>query len=1408
MRRFFIFAFFLTTLSLAADTLPALNQWTTVDYKTKQFNNQEFEGVTICVPRQKSPFLLSPVLSLAPTGKMLVFEMASSADGDGNLFYKYGEDGQFGDGNPFRVKGGDEFHTYRFVLKTGPEPINRFRLAAIYRDGVTIRVKNMRLEDVDVSWPLSDLNLWTTVDYRTQQVSGGIFDGETICIPKQKSPFLLSPELALDPEGKILAFEMASNADGTGNLFYRYGANGKFGDGNPFKVKGDDEFHTYRFVLKPGPEPINRFRLAAIYQDGVQIRVKNMRILTLGDKLPLADSQLVFKNVPAVTWLPEGELRDLGSIKRTMPITFAPGKTRSYSSDRAMLNFPAATGKLRLMLQYRSTARATIKLTTQFFDCFAKERLQTTQTLTFPPNPNGRITAELVAPSDCTEFRLTLTPEVLSAPLTISSGRIDPQPGPEDELNGLQSSFIWLPKPQWQSDICYFRKTFEVAPLPISAILQLTADNAIGEIYLNGVRIPNGPNSVNRMATDCFEVAPLLKKGRNVIAVKALDYGGARGLLCELALYTPGQPFRLLLSDASFKVSPRPVDGWMTPEFDDAAWLAAEDQKLTAFHPKGMTYTNLREKQFVSGCNVAATVKDGRIEIAFSVVPKTATLNLEAVLRGKEIHRFPLFRADGLKPDQPNVIRFGYPVPKILGGGDYTLELRMPEAAAPLESLQTRIALPLNTGAPELPRCRIVYGRNRVPMVEVNGKPASLLHAWEPEMTMNDRIIRNAVAAGVHQYWVGIHALWSATGAFDYSSIDRACRQILQQDPDAQIILEMLVGTSEWENFSMKPWNKAHPDQLVRDDKGNTRNVFYIESNYKMEAASWASEAWLKEACSIMRQAVEYVKKQPYTANVIGFFPLAGLGHEWKYYSGHSRIYLDYSLPAQQKFREYVLKKYGSLEAVGHRYREELKNRDDIRLPSPQERDLVENGSDVIDPATRQRLIDYREFFSDMVASAIDRLAAEVKAASDGRSLCGTYYGYVLGSTGYMWNESGHHALTRLLHSPNLDFLVTLVTYHNRKPGQESGNSHPVASFRLNGKASILQTDFRTHHAGDDHYLSARNVRESGEILKRELAWNLVNGAAFEYGYFGTGWIGADPRLMQIIGKGEELNGKVAAMPEFSPDSSKRAAFLVDEPSINATLQNTHLHKHFVKNQKETLPHSGFGFDIFLTDSLPQIQDQYKFFIFANNYQITPERRKQIDALKKNGNTLFFFHAPGISDGETLAPGRVGEITGIRMAYRPDQTLIFATPTGIRHPMMPETREAFNNNWEKISPLFIPEDGEVLARINGSNTPALVVKKYPGWTAIYSLVPLTAEIWQRIGQASGLHLYNRETSDSTMGAGNLLALHTSRGGQRILTLPYPCREAEELFTGKRYPVENGRFTVDMEPGSTALFLGR
>ena len=122
---------------------------------------------------------------------------------------------------------------------------------------------------------------------------------------------------------------------------------------------------------------------------------------------------------------------------------------------------------------------------------------------------------------------------------------------------------------------CYFRKTIEL-PVKFSGFMEVGADDSY-EVYVNGKLVGNG-NSWEVMQQ--FDISEQLRKGKNVIAVKVTNRNGSHaGLVARIEL-SAQQGTRTLLSNPTWKCSPRVWPLWYSSSYRDSRWKAAKNLGL------------------------------------------------------------------------------------------------------------------------------------------------------------------------------------------------------------------------------------------------------------------------------------------------------------------------------------------------------------------------------------------------------------------------------------------------------------------------------------------------------------------------------------------------------------------------------------------------------------------------------------------------------------------------------------------------------------------------------------------------------------------------------------------------------------------------------------------------------------
>jgi len=117
----------------------------------------------------------------------------------------------------------------------------------------------------------------------------------------------------------------------------------------------------------------------------------------------------------------------------------------------------------------------------------------------------------------------------------------------------------------------YLRKSFNLKHKLETAIMRIFADTGY-ELYINGRFIAAVNEWVNNRD---YDVRPYLVTGKNVIAIRALNYGGHRGLVVELRIVDNTGTVATVISDHSWKTAPVELWGWRSLDYNDKNWTKA-----------------------------------------------------------------------------------------------------------------------------------------------------------------------------------------------------------------------------------------------------------------------------------------------------------------------------------------------------------------------------------------------------------------------------------------------------------------------------------------------------------------------------------------------------------------------------------------------------------------------------------------------------------------------------------------------------------------------------------------------------------------------------------------------------------------------------------------------------------------
>jgi len=694
---------------------------------------------------------------------------------------------------------------------------------------------------------------------------------------------------------------------------------------------------------------------------------------------------------------------------------------------------------------------------------------------------------------------------------------------------------------------------------------------------------------------------------------------------------------------------------------------------------------------------------------------------------------------------------------------------------------------------------------------DLGGAPALFVDG-NPELRLGISNTGESAASLAEKFNTGIRlvktrTLWmgnpSLRGEF-HAQIDGSVQTILKAIPDARIILRLNIRPD-------KEFLEAHPESRVTGCNGETvfQDRFNRYFHYKEEKdlplyrPSWASLRWREQCDADIRDALEYIAKQPYARQIIGvLFSIGHTGEFDQWFGGEGwpgGVNGDWCKESHERFRDWLRAKYrGDVSAFRKAWRSESMSFEDAPIVSGKvPRDPV---TGLGNPTSLPARADYDEFFALQIPETIQSLCRSVKQASGGRWIAGGMY------PGGDWDLSG-----LMNASPWIDFGAGPPAYFNREPGNHSRHDFSGEEQRRHGKWYFDELDFRTFLWGNVVAASEKGpAKEYGvetlektlSVLKREHAEVMTEGMG-GYWYEFHGIVYRDPAIWDLF-KRQTILSELAGRHDRRVPSEVAVIVEGGEGEPRARILSrlgTPCHVMNFSTLMEADP-----------ATLP-----YKVYLFLGITGMTPQQREFLRAnLEKNGNWLVFFRATGALNPGSEKPFDLANSTDLHgialvpkngdrkesvMTLAPGSPLPDLAPgSELADPSDDLPKKTSPTAWTVVNdPAAIPlatwKDGSVAAAL----------KKHENWTAVYlASQRVSAPFLRSLVKASGAHQYLDNGDDVIFASGPFLAFHTRTAGTREIKLRAKA-DLYDLYADKMIGEGRQAYSVPMEANETYLF---
>ncbi|MHB1461095.1 MAG: hypothetical protein ACYC1M_07440 [Armatimonadota bacterium] len=694
------------------------------------------------------------------------------------------------------------------------------------------------------------------------------------------------------------------------------------------------------------------------------------------------------------------------------------------------------------------------------------------------------------------------------------------------------------------------------------------------------------------------------------------------------------------------------------------------------------------------------------------------------------------------------------------------------------------------------PLSATVITKNDVPILMINRKavaPISFFYNIQQSTNYIERFQNPQVSfskqAGVHIYSTLIPTSYVLNGK-DTTGLNEILESFISKDPEALLILRIWPGPKPgWPEWGDIPTEES---MLYAD---GIRGPISIASDYYWKLSNRG-----------LSELIRYIEDGPYSDHILGYH-VGGPEFEMFPYQYREQG-PDISRPNQIKFRQWLRSKYKSDRKLQQAWGDNTVTLSTAKVPvgEPGRFPMHSAGYDktisvFYDLPKERNWVDFGEFTSDTALARIQDWASLIKRETQLRKLTIFCYGYFFDLSG---SFGAHSALQKMLKSPNVDILMSPITYLGRAVGEPGSFMSPVDSIALHKKLWLNEDDIRTAMLDPsalpswiaEDMLTARNqtTQTTVNLLDRNFGNLLIHRAATWWTDLSGAGALNDPAPWAMLAKRLPMYQRLYEHPTpYRPE----VALILDETSKLYVKSDIDAWFWSLMDFRNQCGKSGAAVGYYtLQDFISGLVPRCKAYLFPNSFHITDAQATQINArLDRERATALWHYAAGCIGSDGLNTQQASTLTGIQTAQHDGRQ------TSSGEGLLAGLKWAPDFS---LSPRMVVSDpkANILGRYADGEISS-AAKMMGHHTSIFmGSMGISAEVLTRLFSKYGVHTWTRDGS-VIQTDGQWLMVHSGIAGHKTIYLPKGVRA--EPLAGTIIKRSGQELTVEFSTGETRWF---